>query len=199
MSAPPSSIFRTGALERFVQGRAQLVLPAFIAPRAQVLLWLTLCTLLACGALAWSAWLPRFESGVAVVVKGPRVQDGVGPDESALLVFLSPDALASLQPGQPLVVEPSSPAAGLRADVLAVEPRVLSPQDARERFGAALLPPRAEAGPSAVLVARLQATPGAPSAEALLGARFPVSVRVGSQRLLELLVPGGAPQRSRAP
>lgn len=187
MSAPPSSIFRTGALERFVQGRSQLVLPAFVAPRAQALLWLALVLVLGCGALAWSAQVPRFESGVAIVVEGTRVSSLARPGEPLLLVFLSHQSLPSLQPQQPLVVEPSSPAARLRAEVLAVEPQLLSPKAARERFGVDLVPSQLDAAPSAVLVARLSALPEGPSPSDFLGGTFPVSVRVGSQRLIELL------------
>ncbi|NVJ24820.1 MULTISPECIES: hypothetical protein [Myxococcus] len=187
MSAPPSSIFRTGALERFVQGRSQLVLPAFVAPRAQALMWLALVLVLGCGALAWSARVPRFESGVAIVVEGTRVSPLARPGEPLLLVFLSHQSLPALQPQQPLVVEPSSPAARLRAEVLTVEPQLLSPKAARERFGVDLVPSQLGAAPSAVLVARLSASPEGPSPSDFLGGTFPVSVRVGSQRLIELL------------
>ncbi|RKH50730.1 hypothetical protein [Corallococcus llansteffanensis] len=201
MSAPPSSIFRAGALERFVQGRTRLVLPAFVEPRARALLWLGLVLVLACGALAWSAEVPRFEPGVAVVVQGTggdTEPTAAGPAQAVLLVFLPPQALSDLRSGQPVFLEPASRAGQFTSDVLTVQPQVLSPQAARERYGAAAVPPQAGAGPSAVLVARLRPSSPGQRASDYLGSTFPVRVRVGSQRLLHLL-PFGSAARSRTP
>ncbi|QSQ21780.1 hypothetical protein JY651_42625 [Pyxidicoccus parkwayensis] len=198
MSAPPSSIFRAGALERFVQGRSRLVLPIFVEPRAQALLWLSLMLLLAAGVLAWNAEVPRFEPGTAVVVKGDTVS---GQEEAVLLVFLPPQSLPELRVGQPVVLEQerTSQTAAFTSDVLSVEPQVLSPRAARERFGADAVPMQAASGPSAVLVARLQPQASGPRAADYLGSSFPVNVRVGTQRLLHLLPLGGGADRSQKP
>lgn len=188
---PTPSIFRAGALERYLQGRARLTLPEFIAPKAFALLWLVLGTVLACGALAWFAEVPHFESGVAVVVEGTRETGAAGG--AVLLTFLPPDALPRLKPGQPLFLEPASRATQASSEVLAVEPRVLSPQEARARFGAQGVPSEVMAAPSAVLVARFEPSAAGRQASDYLGSTFPVSVRVGSQRLVQLLpFAGGA-------
>lgn len=186
MNAPAKSFFRVGALERFIQGRARLILPEFVSPRGFVLLWLVLCLVLAAGVLAWNAQIPRFATGVGLVVEGAQVplpDAGEGP---LLVAFLPASELPRLRVGQPLFLEGGGSARQWASTLLAIEPQVLSPAAARARFGLDAVPDQALAGPSAVVVARFEPAQGGRPADHL-GSVYPVNVRVGAQRLLWLL------------
>jgi hypothetical protein len=187
MNVAGKSFFRVGAVERFIQSRSRLVLPEFVSPRGFLVLWLLLCLVLVSGALAWSAEVPRFESGVAVVVEPAQagaVDSGAGP---LLLAFLPPSALPHLRAGQSLFLEGRSAAERQVSTILEVAPQVLSPSATRARFGPTLPPAQALTGPSALVVARFEPpVPGSPSQD-YLGSLYPVNVRVGAQRLFWLL------------
>ncbi|MFL5349044.1 MAG: hypothetical protein ACJ8AT_29955 [Hyalangium sp.] len=186
MNVPGKSFFRAGALERFIQGRARLILPAFVSPRGFVLLWLVLSLVLAAGALAWSAQVPRFEAGVAVVVEAAQARVEDAGEAPLLLAFLPPATLPRLKAGEPLFLQGRPGVVADSSTILSVGPQVLSPAAAKARFGLEL-PPQALSGPSAVVVARFQPGAAVGKATDYLGTVYPVNVRVGTRRLLWLL------------
>jgi hypothetical protein len=159
----------------------------FVSPRGFALLWLVLGLVLVSGVLAWSAQVPRFASGVAVVVKGSQAGAEHLGEAPLLLAFLPPEELPRLKVGQPLFLQGSAVAESASSSIVSVPAQVLSPSAARERFGLEALPAQALSGPSAVVVARLELGARAGSASDYLGSVYPVSVRVGAQRLLWLL------------
>ena len=187
MNVSGKSFFRAGALERFIQGRARLILPQFVSPRGFVLLWLVLCLVLASGVLAWNAEVPRLESGVAVVVEAAQVRTPGAAEGPLLLAFLPPGTLPRLKAGQPLFLEGRSSKERMASTIIEVAPEVLSPAAARARYGLDSLPAQALVGPSALVVARFepQALGGKPADH--LGSVYPVNVRVGARRLFWLL------------
>lgn len=186
MNVAGKSFFRVGAVERFIQSRSRLVLPEFVSPRGFLLLWLLLCLVLTSGVLAWSAEVPRFESGVAVVVEAAQAGAAGRGADALLLAFLPPSALPRLRVGQPLFLEGRAPTERTVSTILEVAPQVLSPSAARARFGPSL-PAQALAGPSALVVARFEPPVQGGRSLDYLGSLYPVNVRVGAQRLFWLL------------
>jgi hypothetical protein len=196
MNESHGSIFRAGALKRHLQGRGKLVLPAFVSPRSFVFLWMLLALALAAGALAWFANVPLYASGVAVVVDGARARlhndtaeptSGGATEGPVLITFLPPAHLARLKAGQPLFLQLDAPRERVRRNLIAVEPELLSPETARERFHLDAGSAAAITRPSAVAVASFEPAPRGLPASAYLGSVYPVDVEIGSQRLPSLL------------
>lgn len=191
MEDSKSSIFRAGAVERYLQRREEAVLPRFVSPPTWICLWLLLGLLMVGGIIAWSAKAPVFTSGSALIGVWPQRLDSVygqvGPGEMVVIAFLPPEYLSSLRLGQALFLQPDRAGDRLGSKVIAVAPDVISPEAARKMFAVNAGEARPLTQPSAVAIARFEPPPSSLPADAYAGSVYDVEVEVGSRRVISFL------------
>ncbi|MBO0777910.1 MAG: hypothetical protein J2P37_03695 [Ktedonobacteraceae bacterium] len=178
MVPPKHTIFRERALESYIQRRERGVLLRLVSPPTLIFSWLLLLLLLGAGMLAWSIHVP-------VSVAGQGVLNSSGQQMEAVL-FLPANQLTRLHSGQPTKLIIGSTGANLQGVVETVEPRVISPQEARTRFNLQGSLASLVTGPSSVITVRLKSEV---FAEIYAGSVCVAQVQVGSQSVLSL-IPG---------
>jgi hypothetical protein len=183
---PNRTIFRPEAIRRYTQRGERAVLPRFVSPRAFVFLWMLLGLLAASGFLAWFAQVPMYASGPAVVVEGERLGRG-NQGGLTLALFLPSEDLSRLQVEQPLFVQFTPTGERLEGRIVAVEPEIIGPAAARQRFGLDEGTAQIVVQPAAVAITHLKPIPTHLPAETYLGSVYHVDVQVGSQRVLSLV------------
>jgi hypothetical protein len=180
------TIFRTEAVQRYIENRERAVLPRFVTPRTFLCLWLLLGLLVASGIVTWFTPIPVYASGPAIVVASRDDSAGT-PDEVLVVAFIPAEHLPYVQVGQRLFVHLDAVGQPLHSSVVDVEPELISPAAARQRFtpdgGAAL----SVSQPAAVVMARLHALPGDMPTAIYSGSIGHVDVEVGSRRVLSLV------------
>jgi hypothetical protein len=162
-------IFRPEALQRFLDGREQPVLPRYAAGSVAALMW---------------ALVVLFMIGIAVIALAPiatyaRGTGVVSGDGARVVVFVPAASLPRLARGQDVRLSLDINHV-VAATVDTVEPAPISPGDARRRYGldgAALL---AITVPSAVVTVRL---PHSVDARLFRGSVIPATVQTGSESI----------------
>jgi hypothetical protein len=184
MNRVDHSIFRPDALRRYLESREASVLPRFVRPPMVPGLWLLLVLLVAGSTLASYAEVPVHISGEAV-----RVDETIyrrSPEDGiALVVFLAPERLSHLKVGQRLFV-PLDPGR-VTGRVIEVQPEIISPAVAQERFVISTAAARAIAQPSVVAIARLEPLPCSAADAIRVGAVHRADIDVGSRGVIALL------------
>lgn len=179
------SIFRHDALRRYGEGREQSVLPRLVAPRTFRYLWYLVGLLLLSGLVAWSAPVPTYATGPAVVVRLPSTTQGA-PESMMVIAFFPPQHCSHVRAARTLLLHFDTLGDRLNRPILAVEPEVASPEVAQQRFA---LPPGATLGmtwPATVVIAPLEPLPASVPASAYLGSIGRATVHVGSQQVVSL-------------
>jgi hypothetical protein len=175
------AIFRESALEAHRRRTETDIVPRLIARPIIVCFWILLGALVTAALIAWSVQVPTYV-GASGVILGPSKQPHTVGGETAVALFLPPDQSAPLRVGQPVHVQIGSSGAYVRGDIATVEPGLIGPDAARERYGieggANLI-----AQPSIVVVVRLRR---ALSPATYGGSSLSARVELGSQRLLAL-------------
>ncbi len=133
MTPSNRTIFRTSALEGYMQARAQTVLPRFIAPPAPLCLWLLLSCFIAVSVLACLARVPVYRNGTATVVESSG-RDQYPKDEELIVAFFPPESRSEMRTGQTLSLKLDPVGPPLLRAIAVIEPGILSPADARKRF-----------------------------------------------------------------
>ncbi|MGB0384360.1 MAG: hypothetical protein ACPGWR_06005 [Ardenticatenaceae bacterium] len=201
MSTTNRSIFRSDAVQRYIEARQKAILPRFVRPRVFAFMWLLLGLLLMSGVTAWVAQVPIYAPGVALaVVVDDRVpssenereneheneHEDENQDQVAVVAFLPPEQLTHLHRGQTLFLQLTEQERVSRS-IVAVEPEIMSPAAAQKAFaltdGAAMLIRQ----PSAVVQVPLEPLPNDWAASVYAGSVYQVEVEVGSRRLVSLL------------
>lgn len=184
------SIFRANAVQDYLGGRRAAVLPRFISPSHLAFLWVAFGLLAAIGGGSlYFVKIPIFATGSAIV--SPRADgEGAARRDPQVVVLLPPEHLVSLRAGQETRLQSSSrngePGERLSASIVRVEPKVVDPDAARERFlpGAATGP---LTGPVAVALARVEPWSDVPPASLREGTAYDADVEIESRRVVSLL------------
>ncbi|HEU4510377.1 MAG TPA: hypothetical protein VFR78_19235 [Pyrinomonadaceae bacterium] len=176
MTPSNRTIFRSGAVEAYMQAKAQTVLPRFIAPPAPLCLWLLLGCLFAVSTLAWLAHVPVYRNGTATV-----------KDAELIVAFFPPESQSEMRTGQKLSfkLDPAGPP--LLRTIESIEPTILSPAQARRRFNLDNASAGVYKSPAAIAIARLGQPSETLPASAYDGVVVEAQVEIGSQRLITLL------------
>lgn len=183
-SAHTPSIFRAAAVRRYMQGREESVFPRLVSPRTFAYLWILLGLLVGSGLVAWFAQVPVYASGQAIVADqddGFRYTD----DEVVLVAFLPPEYCP--QVGQNLLLQFDATGERLSREIIAIEPRISSPNAARERFGLEGNTALAITRPAIVVIARFEPLPTDLPTLAYVGSVYRVDVKIRSRRVISLL------------
>lgn len=186
MTDPNRSIFRANAVRRYLEGREEAVLPRFVSPRVFLFLWVLFVLFLAGGFAAWSAQVPEYASGCAVVVDGKTRALPVR-GAFAVVVFLPPQHLSRLHVGQMLHLTAGPSGERIRKPIVAVDPEISSPQGVEKRFGLRAGAAQAIRQPAAVAMARWQPVSEDLPPSAYVGSVYRADVEVGSRRVISFL------------
>jgi hypothetical protein len=158
-----------------------------VSPRTFLILWLLLAVLVAAVVAGWFVRTPVYAAGPATVV---TQQAGDGGGDVSVVAFLPAAQLAHLKAGQTIFLVLDGGAAMRRA-VQTVEPTVLSPTEARTRFGLDAQAASALTGPVAVALVDAASFPSDLPASAYAGSVFRARVELGTRRLISLVPLGG--------
>jgi hypothetical protein len=180
------SIFRADAVRRYTQSREESVLPRFVSPRTFSYLWILLGLLGVSGFVAWCARVPVYASGLGVVVDRRGKTNDVR-DDVVMVAFLRPENRSHLRVGQTLLVLLDPAGERTRRPIIAIEPKIVSPNAVQQRFALSAGAAHAVTQPSAVAIARFEPNPTNLPASTYVGSVYPVDVEVGSRRVLSLL------------
>lgn len=130
MKTPSKPLFRSHALEKYRTAREQIVLPRLVSSKGYVVLWLLSLLMLTFLVLLWSAQLPIYATGPAIVLwNAARATD------ATVAVFLPATYQTRIQAGQPVRLHLKGITEATRSFITAVEPSILSPNQARANYG----------------------------------------------------------------
>jgi len=180
------SIFRADAVRRYMQSRQESVLPSFVSPRTFTCLWILLGLLGVSGVVVWLTRMPVYTSGQGVVVDR-RGKTNYVRDDVVLIIFLPPENHSRLRVGQTLFLQLDPAGERTRRPIIAIEPKILSPDTVQQQFALSAGAAHAVTQPSAVAIARFEPNPTNLPASTYVGSVYPVDVEVGSRRVLSLL------------
>lgn len=180
---PERTIFRKSALVAYSRGREKDVVPRLISWPIIVCLWLLLGVLIAAGFLAWYVQIPSYVDGSGIILaRGDVLQPAY--EGMVAVVFLPPDQTVHIRVGLPVQVQIGAAGVHAQGTVAKVEPGLMSPDAARERYRLGGVAALLITQPSVVVIIRLGTTlPTAVYAGSLCTSK----VEIGSQRLLALL------------
>lgn len=165
------SIFRSDAVEQYVQQREKSVLPRYITPPLFTALWGLLLLLILGSLLAWATRVPIYAPGVATVV---------WQEETAVLVaFVQPHI--EVEVGHTLIVD--GPRGRERVPITSVGDEILGPKDVADTFGerAASLVRQ----PTITIMTPLTVD-DTMNAATYLDSTYSVQLQIGSQRVISL-------------
>jgi hypothetical protein len=186
MTENKRSIFRADAYKRYLEGKEKDVLPRLISPPVFAGSWLLAGLLFVCAGIAWSAQIPVYASGQAVIVHRtfdiPDLSDDV-----VAVAFFSPETLPRLRVGTPVFLKPEPSGDRLSRVVVAVQSKVRGPDAAIREFGLSNGAAQRITKPVAVAIVRFAPVSGGLPADAYVGAIYRAEMQVGSRRVLSLL------------
>lgn len=185
ISESKRSIFREEALEYYALNKEKDVLPRIIAPPVFLLLWMLcgLCVVALIGA--WFSSVPVYVSGSGAVLGESSIPGTQAGYKIIALLFLP------VHSGRPLPIHAGTPVrlqidvGGQRVITTAihrVESGVLSPDDARKRYGLGNSASQIIKGPSIAVSIQLDK-----SFQMYVGSTIYAQVQTGSKKVLSLL------------
>lgn len=186
MSEVKQTIFRSKALDYYTRSREKDVLPRMIVPPVFLCMWLLLMLCLAGTTVSWLGRIPVYVSGVGVMQEHSIQSKTQHTQELMAVVFVPTDAAHSLHltTGTPVLLHIGSQKQSFNATIDAVEPGVLSPSDAQQRYKLASGVASLITEPSIVVSIKLGT---ALQAQTYNGSTVNAQIQVGSRRVLSLL------------
>jgi hypothetical protein len=128
---PGQNIFRPQAVRRYNDRRVKSVLPRLISPHTLYFLWALLGLILIAGVLVCMVEIPIHTTARGVVVK-PKDSGSGSP--VTLAILLPPKSLPRLKAGQLVFFQGSADESLVSRPIREIEPRVLSPEELKDRF-----------------------------------------------------------------
>ena len=152
-SSRKKSIFRSKALRSYSDREQQPASYALVTPRSLFLLWALLVLVVFFGLITWLTRIPVYTPAVAVATNAGASQDETTA-ATIIVILVAADHLNKLRVGQNVVFKLNATHHNVIAKLFSVEPEVLTPQAAQERFDPGV-PFSKIAEPKAVALARL--------------------------------------------
>lgn len=182
MQKHTSSIFRSEALEHYVQSREKSVLPCITTPPVFLCLWILLTLCIIAFAITYISQVPVYISGSGVVLE----------QDTHVLVFLptSPAHPWHILPGAPVHLQIGMPVQTINSTIDRVETGVLSPSEVQQRYGFGEKMPLIITEPTIVASVKLAATF---PVQSYAGSIVNVQVQVGTAQVFSLLFSSTAP------
>jgi hypothetical protein len=170
------AIFRSKAVQHYLQSREKTILPLFVAPPIFAFYWLLLGIFLMSGLIAWFGQIPLYASGSGLIsVQSPSVnQDN---EQAIALIFLPASSSLRPQSGWSALVQVGLTGPQLNGTIDTIKPGVLSPSEVQKQYSFKVL--------TSVIVVSVKL--GVQVASNLYtGSSVSAQIQVGSQRLLAL-------------
>ena len=178
------SLFRSQAREQYARRRDKTVLPRLVMPPAFLCLWLLLGLLLLATGLAWQAQVPIYASAPGTIVPPQLNSNQPTASGPETILFVPATPTPALHVDETITLRVALEDDTFPGTVVTIEPRVLTPEVARQQYhlsgDLALLVTQ----PSVVVQVRLSPST---SPEPLEGLSLSAQVQVGSQSVLALL------------
>lgn len=177
------TIFRSKALRQYMQGRNKAILPRYAFPPVFVFLWILLGLLIVAVIAAWLGQVPTYASGSGIILNpgNPLQQEG---DGAVAVIFIPATPSLKLKTGLPIQVQIGSTGPQFVRTIATVEPGVMSPSEARQRYALGGAITAIISQPSLVVTVKL-----GPAIPAYLyaGSTVRAQLQVGSRSVLSLL------------
>ena len=180
------NIFRSQALERYMNRHEKTIFPKLIAPRTFVYLWLIVGLLSIGGLCALFADMPVYASALAVVVEGEG-NHAQASKEVRVVLFLSPDHFSQLEVNQTVFFRLNRVDPLVSRQISDIETRIVSANDLRSRFALSGDVATKVNEPAVVAFIPLGSLPGGREASSYLGTTYEAQVEIGRRRLVSLL------------
>jgi hypothetical protein len=177
-------IFRESAMKHYVQQREQDLLPSTVSVPFFAIAWILLVLFLLVGLLAWSAELPTVVTTAGIVTQTTGQQSSSLSANAQALVFFPASNAPLLHAGQPIQIQIGTTGPHLNSTITQVEPGIISPTDARSRYGLDTGAAQVLTEPSVVVIVNLDPTI---SVRTYAGTTIHAQVQVGSHSLLSQL------------
>lgn len=186
MSQTKRSIFRNQALEHYVRSREQEILPRIIAPPVFLCLWALLTLCIAASIVTWLYEIPVYVSGAGVVLKSNTTQGTLVVHEAVALVFLptNPTHPLHVYAGMPVRLQIGTLEQQVSTSIETVTSGVLSPDEARQRYGLGDEAAQLITGPSIAVTVKLDSLF---QTQVYTKSNVNAQVQIGSKRVLSLL------------
>ena len=184
MNNTKRSIFRSDAVRRYIQGKEKSVLPRFISPRTFICLWFLLGLLMFSGFFAWFVKIPVYASGSAVVVDWSN-NSQYFQDDVAVVAFVPAENLSHLNVGQTMFLNTTRER--LRSSIIVIEPKIINPATAQNRFALTSGAAAVITQPVAVSIGRFKPMSPDFSTSTYIGSIYNVDIEIGSRRVISLL------------
>ena len=181
---PEKTIFRQKAIQSYRQNMEKDILPHLISWPAVICFWFLLVILLVAAFFIWYVQVPTYISGTGILV-APGASSQSANGQMIALAFLPPDQAVNIRAGLPVDIQISSEDRHIQSTIAQVEPNVISPDEARQRYQLDHTFPLTY--PSRVVIIKLSENL---SATTYAGSVFTARIETGSQRLLFLLLGG---------
>ncbi|QBD76059.1 hypothetical protein EPA93_08590 [Ktedonosporobacter rubrisoli] len=173
-TAPKRNIFRSRALQIYVQNQEKTILPRIVAPPVFLFFWILLVILTIAGLVAWLGQVPLYATGAGLI---PSSSSQTADVATAIILLPNKQVQdAHIQPGMKVDVQVGTEGLPIHSNVESVSPIILSPVDVHQRYGVDVT------DPSQVISVKLPGITQKQFAGTLVRAQF----LVGSQRLLSL-------------
>jgi hypothetical protein len=187
MTQANRSIFRKSAWQQYVQRRERAELPRYVTPPVFALFWTLLALLFILGSVAWGSEVPIYTTVPAILRENGAVSalQSNGYTGLVAVVFLPADRPLTLHPGLPVHLQIGTVGPQATGTLILVEPGVLSPQQARQRYGLDSSEGLLITQPSSVVIASISSPL---PRQMYTGSIVTAQVQTGSQRLLALLL-----------
>ncbi|HXR66305.1 MAG TPA: hypothetical protein VN729_10295 [Ktedonobacteraceae bacterium] len=183
MAAPDRSIFRSRAIDRYMQRQEGHVVLRLVSPRMFFSLWLLLLLAVGGGVLVWSIQEPIMVQGKGLVVQA-KTMDGKNAQGVIVLLLFPPDQQANLKVGQPVSITIATANITFNSSIQSIETGVMSPAEISTQINSRLPLAMTIAGPSVVAVAPVEPMS---LAQTYLGSQSQVQVQIGVHSALSLL------------
>src|SRR5690242_17118342 len=103
-TASKGSIFRSKALQKYIQSREKNVLPRLVAPPVFAFFWVILATLTAAGLVAWLGQVPLYVTGSGLILDQSAIATQ-GKGEAVAVILLPATSPIHLQTRMPVQVQ----------------------------------------------------------------------------------------------
>ena len=177
-----ASVFRSQALERYMNRHEKSTFSKLLAPKTFLYLWLILGLLFIGGLCVLLADIPMYAPAIAVVVEGDGTLE---PDsrEVKVVLLLSPEYLTQLKVNQSVFFRMGRVHSLVNRRISVVEPRISNAAAIRNRF--ALTGDSASKVNHSTVVAfiPLEPLPNGMEASSYLGTSYEAQVEIGHRRL----------------
>lgn len=126
--------FRQEALEHYARSRERDILPRAVAPPVFLFFWMLLGLLLAATLLAWQIQVPTYAAASGFIAQDG--QPGIWPaDGISAMLFVPTNSSPTLRVGQQITLRVALTGQTLAGTITTVRPGVITPGEARQRYG----------------------------------------------------------------